>query len=102
MSGPCSMCQHFSMPERMDAKLRGQGWGICALGPDIAGHYMSQAAACQFKPSRYLEQPKVDEATDERAGIIAEGNGVDQSEGLRRARAGQPAPCDLPEEIDFG
>ena len=102
MSGPCSMCQHFLMPEAMDARLRATGWGVCALGPDIAGHYMSQAAACQFNPSRWKAQPKVDEATEERAAIIAEGCVVDQSEGLRRARADQPAPCDLPEELNFG
>ena len=78
MSGPCSMCQHFSM-DGVDPKLKSGGWGVCALGSDLAGHYMSQAAACQFNPSRFKGQP------------IVEGDGRQQ-----------PAPCDLPEEIDFG
>ena len=76
--GPCSMCVHFSMPESLDAKLRAGGWGVCAHGSDIAGHFMSQAAACQFEPSRFKGQP------------LVEGDG--------RAAAVD----DLPEEIDFG
>ena len=78
MSGPCSMCQHFSMPDGLDAKLRAAGWGVCALGSDIAGLYQSQAAACQFDPPQFKPQPVVE--GDERT-----------------------APADeLPEEIDFG
>lgn len=79
MSGPCSMCRHFSMPAGLDPKLRAGGWGLCAMGSDIAGLYQSQAAACQFDPPRFLAQPAV------------EGDGRIQ-----------PSPCDLPEEIDFG
>lgn len=83
MTGPCSMCVHFSMPETVDAKLRAGGWGVCALGSDLAGHYQSQAAACQFVPARFAlrEIPPGAESP---------------------MRAEQPAPCDLPEEIDFG
>lgn len=77
MSGPCSMCVHFAM-DGVDAKLKAGGWGTCALGSDIAGFYQSQAASCQFEPSRFEAWPRVD------------------------ARE-FPAPCDdLPEEIDFG
>ena len=78
MSGPCSMCVHFSM-EGIAPKLRAGGWGICTLGSGIAGHYQSQAAACQFELSRFKAQP------------VVEGDGRNQ-----------PAPCDLPEEIDLG
>ena len=84
MSGPCSMCQHFSMPASLNAKLRAGGWGVCDQGSDIAGHYQSQAAACQFTPTRFLGQPVV------------------EGDGRAPARADQPVPCDLPEEIDFG
>ena len=56
-------------------KLAAGGWGVCAEESTIAGHYTSQAAACQFEPSRFEAQEIVRE---------------------------QPAPCDLPEEIDFG
>ena len=83
MSGPCSMCRHFSMPESLDPKLRAGGWGVCEFGSDIVGLYQSQAASCQFKPSRFVLQeipPGVESPM----------------------RAEQPAPCDLPEEIDFG
>lgn len=79
MSGPCSMCTHFSMPEKLDPKLRAGGWGICALGSDLAGFYQSQAAACQFEPSKFKGR------------ALVEGDG-----------RSPPAPCDLPEEIDFG
>lgn len=72
------MCAHFSM-EDIAPKLRAGGWGVCALGSDIAGHYQSQAAACQFEPSKFRGQP------------VVEGDG-----------RSQPSPCDLPEEIDFG
>ena len=78
MSGPCSMCQHFEMPDALDAKLRAGGWGVCDQGSDLAGFYMSQAAACQFNPTRFLAQP------------LVEGDG-------RAAPA-----AELPEEIDFG
>jgi len=89
MSGPCSMCQHFSLLESKNErdgldKLRAGGWGVCAQGLDLAGFYMSQAAACQFNPSRFLGQPLV------------------EGDGRAPARAEQPTPCDLPEEIDFG
>ena len=83
MSGPCSMCVHFGMPGSMDARLRAGGWGVCALGSDIVGHYMSQAAACQFSPPRF-------EAREVPVEVEAP------------MRPEQPAPCDLPEEIDFG
>ena len=72
------MCVHFLMPEALDAKLRAGGWGVCALGSDLAGFYMSQSAACQFNPSRFLGQPLVE--GDGRAAPVA----------------------DLPEDIDFG
>ena len=85
MSGPCSMCVHFSMPysenPKLDAdlaKLRAGGWGVCDQGSDLAGFYMSQAAACQFEPTRFLAQP------------VVEGDG-------RAAPA-----AELSEEIDFG
>lgn len=79
MSGPCSMCVHFSM-DGVDPRLHAAGWGLCALGSDIAGHYMSQAAACQFEPSQFKAQP--------------------WREGDNRLQDAQWD--DLPEEIDFG
>ena len=75
------MCLHFSM-HGVDDKLRAGGWGTCALGSDIAGTYQSQAAACQFKPSRFAAREVPRETPT--------------------AREDQPAPCDLPEELDFG
>ena len=78
------MCLHFSMGSGVDEKLRAAGWGTCALGSDIAGTYQSQAAACQFEPSRFKAQ------------------GVEVPRETPAAREDQPAPCDLPEELDFG
>ena len=102
MSGPCSMCQHFST-EGVAANMRSAGWGACReMRLRVGGFYMSQAAACGFSPTRFLAQPKVSEAVEERAAIIAEGCGVDQNEALERAKRLQPTPCDLPDEIDFG
>ena len=70
------MCEHFSM-YGVPQNLRAGGWGTCALGSDIAGYYQSQAAACQFEPSRFA------------------GREVPGGERV------QPAPCDLPEELSF-
>ncbi len=92
MSGPCSMCQHFSMPDTLDPKLRAGGWGICALGSDIAGHYQSQAAACQFSPSRFL-------AHDAPEGADAP---LSHHEAPRADGDLTLDDLDLPEEIDFG
>jgi hypothetical protein len=59
----------------MPEKLRAAGFGNCSERP--AWGYMSQAAACAFEPSRFEAQAIP----------------------LKRE---QPAPCDLPEEINFG
>ena len=83
MSGPCSMCQHFSMPASLDAKLRAGGWGVCGQGSAIAGYYQSQAEACQLEPTRFMAQEVPRETKP-------------------AAREAQPPPCDLPEELDFG
>lgn len=99
-SGPCSMCEHFSM-EKMPKKLRKAGFGNCSERP--AWGYMSQAAACAFDPSRFEERSA--------QAIPVPGSTADDSISYSPHRIEttapietrvQPAPCDLPEEIDFG
>jgi len=65
------MCVKFSM-DGVPRKLAAGGWGVCSEMP--SAHYQSQAAACQFEPSRFAAQEMP----------------VDKSVN------------NLPEEIDFG
>ena len=84
MSGPCASCGHWTL-EHVPAYIAAQGWGRCAL--NVTWQYQAGTAACMFKPSRFAERQVIE---------VVPANPVLADQRI------PPAPCDLPEELDFG
>ena len=81
MSGPCSMCEHFTM-EDMPEKLSRAGFGRCLQMRSGRWQYQSQGAACAFEPPRFVARVMPEEG--------------------QAIPADPPAPADdLPEELTF-
>ena len=85
MSGPCSMCQHFSM-DNVEAAMAAGGWGRCLERGAGVTVYQSQAAACDFSPVRFLAHELPED--DDQVPPPLEAMSIDD--------------LDLPEEISFG
>lgn len=90
MSGPCAKCRHWS-DAGVTPALRVGGWGHCAYLKHF--NVTSSRAACSFTESRF-------EARSEAVPTEAVDN-FEPVDNFADHRV-QPAPCDLPEEIDFG